>query len=444
MQISAAFGLASLGHFATARSSLARGRTPIGGRLELRLPWPISTVDPHRAEDVAAALFGDALFDTLYVARDASSFAPSLAEAEPEVLHTQLRVRLRADLRTAKGRTLHARDVAASIARSRTLGARAWLAEVPAPKVEGNSLLFAMTDASKLTRALSSPLTAVVPPTFTPEAVDGTGPMKFTTRGDAVALVRNALAARGPSYLDEVILRAAPDLAASLHAFESGTDDIGWLGAGLHEPRAGSRAFDFGVAAWAVLFTGHEAARWDAPGVAQRLCDGIPPARLSYLALGPAWSTEPEQGWGGPPTSLLVSELSPWLIELAKALAATLSRPSHEVTVKLVPSTELTQRRLARSYGLALDVVRPFAPGSLATLVALASADNALQAGELTRHPPKVGEVTPRALARTMHCGVVGEVRVQGAHAHDVLLPASSAVHSFDLAAAYRERSPSR
>ena len=264
--------------------------------------------------------------------------------------------------------------------------------------------------------------------------------MKFAVRGDAVVLARNPLAARGPSYLDEVVLRAAPDLAASLRAFESGADDLGWLGSGLHEPRAGSRPFDFGAAGWAVLFTGRDAATWDAPGVAQRICDGIPPARLSYLALGPAWTTEPEQGWGGPPTSLHVRDDAPWLVELAKAIAATISRPSHEVTARPVPALEISQRRTSRNHTLLLDVVRPVAPGGFAAMIALATADNALRASELVQHPPKLGEIPPRTMTRTMHCGVVGEIRVQGGRAPDVQLAASSTAASFDLGATTRAR----
>jgi len=433
-------GLSALPCSPFVREAQARGRNAVGGKLSLRVPWPILAFDPHRLEDATAAIFGEALFDTLYARDEAGAFSASLAEADPEPEGSSLRVRIRTGLRTAKGRALEARDAAAAIARSRTLGGRAWLADVPPPKVDGGSLVFAMRDASRLVRALASPIVAIVPTNFTSDAPDGTGPMKFGVRGDAVVLARNPLAARGPSYLDEVVLRAAPDLAASLRAFESGADDLGWLGSGLHEPRAGSRPFDFGAAGWAVLFTGRDAAAWDAPGVAQRICDGIPPARLSYLALGPAWTTEPEQGWGGPPTPLHVREDAPWLVELAKAIAATISRPSHEVTAKPVPALEISQRRTSRNHTLLLDVVRPVAPGGFAAMIALATADNALRASELVQHPPKLGEIPPRTMTRTMHCGVVGEIRVQGGRAPDVLLAASSTSASFDLSASTRAR----
>ena len=438
LAVGGALALTGLSPFA--RDAHARGRSPVGGRLSLRVPWPVLAIDPHRLEDATAAIFGEALFDTLYARDEAGTFSASLAEADPEPEGANLRVRLRTGLRTAKGRVFEARDAAASIARSRTLGGRAWLADVPPPKVDGGSLVFAMRDASRLVRALASPIVAMVPTGFASDAPDGTGPLKFSVRGDAVVFARNPLAARGPSLLDEVVLRAAPDLAASLRAFEGGSDDLGWLGSGLHEPRAGSRPFDLGAAGWAVLFTGREAATWDAPGVAQRICDGIPPARLSYLALGPAWTTEPEQGWGGPPTALHVRDDAPWLVELAKAIAATISRPSHEVTAKPIPSLEISQRRTSRNHTLLLDVVRSVAPGSFAAMIALATADNALRATELVQHPPKLGEVPPRTMTRTMHCGVVGEIRVQGGRAPDIQLASSSTSASFDLGASTRAR----
>ncbi len=423
------------------RTAHARGRAPVGGRLSLRLPWPVTSLDPHRLEDATAAIFGDALFDTLYARDESAAFVPSLADAEPEPEGANLRVRVRTGLRTAKGRSFEARDAAAAIARSRGLGGRAWLADIPAPRIDGRSLLFAMRDAGRLVRALASPIVAMVPGSFTAEAPDGTGPMKATTRGDALVLARNPFAARGPSYLEEVVISPAPDLAASLRAFESGTDDLGWLGSGLHEPRPGSKPFDLGAAAWAVLFTGKDATTWDAPGVAQRICDGIPPARLSYLALGPAWTTEPEQGWGGPPSSLHVRDDAPWLVELAKAIAATISRPSHEITARPIPSAELAQRRAARNYTLALDVVRPIAPGSFAAMVAFATADSAGRATELVQRPPKLGEIPARTLTRTLRCGVVGEIRVQGGRAAEVQLVASSLGPGFDLGATTRSRS---
>jgi hypothetical protein len=43
-------------------------------------------------------------------------------------------------------------------------------------------------------------------------------------------------------------------------------------------------------------------------------------------------------------------------------------------------------------------------------------------------------------MTRTMHCGVVGEIRVQGGRAPDVQLAASTTTASFDLGASTRAR----
>ena len=100
-------------------------------RLSLRLPWPLTTIDPHRLDDAAAAFFGEALFDTLYARDETGQIVPALAESEPEPDGNLLRVKLRSGLRTARGRPLGTKDVVSAIARARSLGARGWLADVP-------------------------------------------------------------------------------------------------------------------------------------------------------------------------------------------------------------------------------------------------------------------------------------------------------------------------
>ncbi len=420
---SGAFGAAAL---VWALRGRALGRLPVQGRVALRVPWPLASIDPHRLEDATAALLGAALFDTLYALTPGGRAVPALAEADPVADGSFVRVVVREGVESAAGRPMGARQVASSIARARGLGAKAWLSEVPPPKVEdARTLRFGVKDPALVARVLASPLVAIVPEGFSPERPDGTGPFRATKEADALVLRRNPLAAMGPSLLDEIVVRAEPDLASSLRAFESGEDDVGWLGSGLHEPRPGSRTFDAGMIAWAVLRTGRDAGSWDAPGVAQRLCDGTSPARLAYLALGAPWPTERDLGWGGAPCDLVVREDSPWLVELSRALAASLSRPSHEVTSHPISTADLSQRRSSRSYALALDVVRPFAPGALGALSSLASADDLGLAADMLKYPPRLGDASPRVLTRTMRLGVVGEIRAQGGRSADVALALS-------------------
>jgi peptide/nickel transport system substrate-binding protein len=423
------------------RLARARGRSPMGGRITLHVPWPIGTIDPHRLDDAGCAILGEALFDALY-ARDASgAFVPVLAEGEPELDGTSLKISVRGGVKTARGHVLDARDAAFAIGRARSLGARAWLSEVPPPRVDGRgALLFAMRDPVKLVRALASPLVPIVPANFGAQWPDGTGPFRAERRADGLLLVRNPTAARGPAFLDEVFVRASADLSESLRAFESGQDDLGWLGMGLHEPRPGARAFDAGPVGWAILQTGRDVAAWDAPGVAQRVCDELPPQRLSYLALGAPWPTEPAQGWGGPTATIIVRDDSPWLVELARTVAAILTRTGHDVVAKPVAAAELAQRKATRNFPLAIDVVRPLAHGTLGALASLATADNPGAAEDVVKHPPKLGEVPVRTLGRTLRTGVIGEVRVQGGRVADVTLAQSVAGFGVDFGSSVRAR----
>ena len=401
----------------------ARDRQPVGGRAALRVPWPLGALDPHRLDDIASAIFGAALFDSLY-ATDGGRLVPALAETMPEASTGGARVKLRAGVATAEGRPILARDVIASLARARAGDAKAWLADVPQPRrVDDTTLHFPGVEPSKLASALSSPLCAIVPARFSPERPDATGPFAASRASGALVLARNARAAQGPAFLDEVSVRAAVDLADSLRAFEAGSDDVGWLGSGLHEPRAGSRPFDAGAVGYSLLRTGRDAGSWDMPGVAQRLANGIAPSQLAHLAPGSPWIVEPDQGWGGSPCDLIVRDDSPYLIELARAVAAALARGGQAVTPRPIPTAQLRQRRASKSYALAIDVVRPFAPGLLGLLAALATSDNPELASDAVRHPPRVTDLSPRVIARTLRIGVLGEIRVQGGRAPDLSLP---------------------
>jgi peptide/nickel transport system substrate-binding protein len=424
---------------ALATRSLARGRSQYGGSLALQVPWPVMTIDPHRIDDSAAALFGDALFDTLYAPGEGDAFLARLAESDPQPDGRTLRVKLRTGVAFGSGAHLDARAAALSLARSRSADAAAWLADVPAPRADGDTLVFATSDARNLVRTLASPLLAIVSPRFSPERPDGTGPFRAAPQPLGLTLTRNTLAACGPSLLDSIDVRRAPDLAASLRAFESGADDVGWLGSFLHEPRQGARPFDAGAVAWAILRTGRDAGNLDAPGSAQALADGVPHSALAALVVGAPWKQGSAQ-WSGAPCDLVVRDDAPWLVEVAQALAVALSAPSHEVVARPIPRLELAQRRAARSFGLMLDIARPAGPGELGTLIGLAIANDPSTALGLARHPPR-GEVSPRTATRTMRIGVVGEVRVQGGRAPGVVLPSSAWGRGVDWGAAWRARS---
>ena len=431
----ASAALASL----VAPAARARARTPYGGRVVLHAPWPLATLDPHRLDDPAAAFFGEAVFDTLYARDEAGAFVPSLAEGEPEVDGATLRVTVREGVRFASGAAFDARGAAASIARSRARDGGPWLTEVPVPHLDKKTtLVFALRDARKLVRALASPLVAMVSPRFTPERPDGTGPLRAEVQAGGLLLARNTLAASGPAFLDAVEVKRATDLVTSLRAFESGTDDLGWLGSFLHEPRQGARSFDAGLLAWAILRTGREAGTLDTPGNAQALADGVPHAALSALVVGPPWEQSPAT-WTGPPSDLFVREDTPWLIEVARAIAVALSSAGHELRCVPVSAADLAQRRSTRAFALMLDLTRPAGPGALGALLGLATADDPGAAAAIARHPPR-GDVNPRTATRTMRLGVVAEARLQGGRVPDLVLPPSPWGRGIDWGSSFRVR----
>jgi peptide/nickel transport system substrate-binding protein len=432
----AAAGIAGL----TGRSARASARTRYGGRLAMHVPWALGRVDPHRLDDVAAACFGDCLFDTLYARGESGVLVPSLAEADPELDRSGLRVRLRAGVRFASGAPLEAAAVAESIERARARDAAGWLVDIPAARPDGDAVVFATRDARRLSRALASPLVSIVPPRFAPERPDGTGPFRAQPAANGLRLVRNSWAATGPAFLDAIEIEHATDLATSLRAFESGADDVGWLGSFLHEPRTGARTFDAGAVGWAVLKTGRDAGFLDTPGTAQALADGVPYSALAPLVVGPSWPQGAAR-WTGPPCDLLARDDAPWLAEVARAMAAAMSTPSHEVTPRLAPASEVAARRISRSFTLMLDATRPAGPGDLGALLGLAGADDAATSMRLARHPPR-GVAATRAVTRTMRVGVLAEIRLQGGRAGDVTLPPSPWGRGIDWGSASRGSGP--
>ena len=86
-----------------------------------------------------------------------------------------------------------------------------------------------------------------------------------------------------------------------------------------------------------------------------------------------------------------------------------------------------------------LDVARPAGPDALGAVLGLATADDPSGALALARHPPR-GEQPPRHATRSMRIGVVGEIRLQGGRAPDVVLPPSRWGRGIDWGSAFRVR----
>ncbi|MEJ7733202.1 MAG: hypothetical protein WKG00_28910 [Polyangiaceae bacterium] len=137
-----------------ARAS-ALGRTPLGGKLTLRVPWPTSTIDPHDLRNATAALFAAAIADPLF-GLDANGVAyPTLAATVPTREGADTVVRLRDGLRTARQAPLSGADLIFSVERARARGAAAALVDVPAPRPhprDAMAVLFRGADPQRLAR----------------------------------------------------------------------------------------------------------------------------------------------------------------------------------------------------------------------------------------------------------------------------------------------------
>jgi len=421
--------LAALG---CARATFALGRTPFGGVLRLKLPFSFGGLDPHVLDDPLSAVFAPSVFDPLFALDANGRPYPALASALPERTANGARVSLRAELVTSRGRALSAHDLVFSFKRAQGLGGSSVLSAFRTPSVDRKdnlSLFVPHAEPETLARALASPLTALVPRNFSALAPEGTGAFSASLNGGALTLARNELAARGAAFLDRIEVSRASDLADALRAFEAGAVDIGWLGNGLYRPRALAVPLEGPVFGWIVLRTGLEAKTWGAPGIAQQLCAALAGDALAHFGVRALPHTEPGVRWGGGPSSLLVPDDSPHLLELARALEPLLGSAGNEIRTTPTGRRNYVEARRARKYALMLDFVRAAnGDGADAARALLASVDPAL-----AERPPR-SALPLSDVARTLPLGVLGEMRVAGAR-----MPEFIGLESWQLGAAWRD-----
>ncbi|HEY6078300.1 MAG TPA: hypothetical protein VIW29_05825 [Polyangiaceae bacterium] len=402
----AALGCASL--------ASALGRVSYGGRLRLAVPWPISSLDPAQLNDGFSALFAGAAFDPLYGLDAAGEPYPALADGLPSKVPEGARLTLRPGLKTAAGRALGGADVLATLARARARGASGLLGELEPPELDARdplSLLFRRAAPDALARTLASPLLALVPRGFSPLAPDGSGAFRVELAPGRALLTRNLNAARGPAYLDAVEVTSVSDVAELLRGFESGATDVGWFGAGLYRSVKDAVAFESPRYGFAVLLPGKAAGAWAAPGTLQPLLDALPAAQLAHLGVrGLPATASGSARWGGPATNLVVLASAPQLVAVARAIAAALSTPGHELRVTEKTAEELAALRESRTFGLMVDCVR--APGSSERELELVLRTAA--SPEAAKRSPKTAPLPARELGRQLALGVIGELSVYG------------------------------
>ncbi len=398
-----------------AASASALGRTPLTGTLRLRLPLYFGGLDPHSLDDPLSALFAPAIAEPLFALDANGKPYPTLASALPERTARGTRIALRPELLSARGKPLSAPDVVFSLRRAQSLGGAAVLGAFRPASVDGkdtSAVVVPDADPEALSRALASPLTAIVPRGFTPLTPDGSGAFKAVLGPSSLALSRNENAPRSAAFLDRIELARASDLADALRAFESGQVDVGWLGNGLYRPKAGAVPLEGPVFGWMVLRTGLDAKAWGAPGIAHQLAAALPSAALARFGVRPVAGAGDGVRWGGGPSALWVSDDAPYHLELARALEPLLSSPGNEVRVTPMPRAAWLEARRTRRFPLLLDFVRASTTDTTQSAQALlAAVDPAL-----ARRPPR-NVTSLHDATRTLTLGIIGEVRVSGARA---------------------------
>ncbi|MBL8741032.1 MAG: hypothetical protein JNK04_08065 [Myxococcales bacterium] len=358
-------------------------------------------------------MFGGAVFDTM-VTQDKRGFFPALAEELPRRDAGATMLRLRPGLRTARGKPLDAKDVIASLRRARARGAGPLLDPLGDPTTNPKDprvVYFPKAPSSMaVLLALVSPLTAIVPRDFDPRQPDGTGPFGVTLAGGTLTLSRNENAAMGASFLDALTVREAPGLRESLRDFEVGRGDLCWLGTGLFGGRTNVESFDFGGVAQVAMVAASGGTLGKA-GALQRLLDDVPRQALAHLGLGGLAAGSGSVTYDGPPIDLWV-EPSPYLVEIAQAVAEALSQKDHEITVRKTSRDDVAQKR-GRD-GLTLCVVRSISSPA----AGLAWLEEPSRAAALL----KGGKASPRDAGRGLRAAVLGELRVAGGKPGDLKL----------------------
>ncbi len=399
-----------------ASGALAMGRTPVGGRLRLSVPWSLTRLDPHDQNDPAAAFFAPAVAEPVFGVDARGRIYPTLAAELPQKTKTGCVVRLRPGLRSTAGRAIDNRDLTWSVARARRFGASALLAGLPNPKrVPGDALAVSFDSATpeRVLGPLASPLCALLPRAFGPQEPDGTGPFRARLHDGLLELSRNPHAARGPAFLQSIEVQPARDLAEALRQFESGEVDLGWLGRGLHGPRKDSRLVDAGRVGWVVLHSGSQAGAWGAPGAAAGLLASIAASRLERFGLGEVGRASSRHAYAGPDCELLTREDSSYLVELARSLSELLGSDGHRIRLVTASAEVIRKRKRSRDFGFLLDMTRSLGPELSHLQLSLLQEASP----ELARRPPAIPQGMNRSVLvqRTtamLSMAVVGELKV--------------------------------
>jgi peptide/nickel transport system substrate-binding protein len=98
-------------------------------------------------------------------------------------------------------------------------------------------------------------------------------------------------------------------------------------------------------------------------------------------------------------------------VAVARTLASALGREGHELVVEARSRAQLSADRRSGRFALMLEFIRSPGNGTPVAHALYPAVDPALG-----RKAPRLKGSDPRALTRTLPIGIVGELRVSGAH----------------------------
>lgn len=388
-----------------AAPALAKSRPHYGKTLRLSLPIQLSGIDPHDPEDLTAALLGANLFEPLFAKAPGGAAYPTLAAELPRKEKGGIFIPLRPGLQFASGKPITSSDVVASLLRAqlscpplRSLGTPKALTR----SSKGVFLPFA--DAQTAATLLASTRAALVPKDFSPTHPDASGAYLVRSLGRDMVLARNPRAPRGGAYLESVRITSST-LADCLRAFESGSSELGFLGAGLHQPRAGAKPFRKERSGLWVLRAGKEVQDFARPGVLQEALGRLPSAPLK--SLGIEHLGRPPARFTGPDLEVLVPAKEPWFLAIGQELKRAWRSADRNVELTLLGRTDLSSRLASGRFSVALSFLRTDGLSDAEISAELFRWDG--------KQPPRRGRtLSPEEAGRQLGLGVLGAAAPHG------------------------------
>ncbi len=317
-----------------------------GGHLQISLPLGLRTIDPHDPTNLAGAILGSNLFETLYQSTDRGQLYPTLAAALPSLSGSRLRIELRPNLRLSSGKQLTATDVAWSLSRAKKFSSLLEsLGDISASASHPRELWLSSKDVKRAATLLSSPLAAIMAKDTDLNRPLSTGALQVSSIGSGLVLTRNPFAPRGGSYLSRITVKTRSALEC-LRDFEARDSDLGYFGAGLHQMRRDATPYSCGPTGLCLVLCGKSLGSLSQPGAMNESLRYLP--ETPFKALGLERQRADVRPYRGQNFELLVCSEDPWMIAAAEELRAAWSTVT--IKVSTAPRHVFETRRKAGTF----------------------------------------------------------------------------------------------